>query len=134
VPAPEPYLHFPGTARAALTFYHEVFGGELILNTFEEFGRDDGPNDAIAHGILRGPVSLFAADAAGGDVPFQSTGLMLSLLGTTSAAELRAWFDALAQGGTVRHELEVRPWGASDGQVVDRYGVHWLIGFEDAET
>jgi hypothetical protein len=23
------------------------------------------------------------------------------------------------------------PWGASDGQVIDRYGLHWLIGFED---
>jgi PhnB protein len=30
--------------------------------------------------------------------------------------------------------LQVRPWGASDGQVIDRYGLHWLIGFEDSET
>jgi len=132
--APEPYLHFPGTAREALTFYQQVFGGELILNTFGEFGRDDGPTDAIAHGILAGPVSLFGADAAGGEEPFQSTGLMFSLLGTTSAEELRIWFDALAEGGTIREELQVRPWGASDGQVVDRYGVHWLVGFENAET
>ena len=27
-------------------------------------------------------------------------------------------------------ELRTKPWGASDGQVVDRYGVHWLIGYE----
>jgi len=132
--APEPYLRFPGTAREALNFYHQVFGGELILNTFGEFGRDDSPLDAIAHGILRGPVSLFAADAAGGEEPFRSTGLMFSLLGTTSDTELRAWFDALAEGGTIREELQVRPWGASDGQVVDRYGVHWLVGFEDADS
>jgi hypothetical protein len=25
----------------------------------------------------------------------------------------------------------MRPWGASDGQVIDRYGLHWLIGFEN---
>jgi PhnB protein len=134
MPAPEPYLLFPGTAREALTFYHEVFGGELILNTFGQFGRDDGPAAAIAHGILRGPVSLFGADAAGGEEPFRSTGLMFSLLGTTSATELRAWFDALAEGGTIREELQARPWGASDGQVVDRYGVRWLVGFEDADV
>jgi PhnB protein len=130
---PVPYLHFPGTARGALAFYQGIFGGELVVNTFGEFGRDDGPADAVAHGILSGPVSLFAADIAGGDEPFRSTGLMFSLLGTTSAAELRSWFDALAEGGTIRDELQVRPWGASDGQVVDRYGVHWLIGFEEAE-
>ena len=28
-------------------------------------------------------------------------------------------------------DLQQRPWGAFDGQVVDRYGLHWLIGFED---
>jgi PhnB protein len=134
VTAPEPYFHFPGTTRAALTFYQEIFGGELTLNTFEEFGRDDGPADAVAHGVLRGPVSLFAADVAGGEDPFQSTGLMFSLLGTTSPTELRAWFEALSEGGTIRAALEVRPWGASDGQVVDRYGVHWLVGFEHSET
>jgi PhnB protein len=132
--APEPYLFFPGTAREALTFYKAIFGGELTLNTFGEFGRGDGPADAIAHGVLRGPVSLFASDTAGDEEPFRSTGLMFSLLGMTSARELRTWFAALAEGGTIREELESRPWGASDGQVVDRYGVHWLVGFEDAEN
>jgi len=131
VSGPKPYLLFPGTAREALTFYHQVFGGELVFNTFGQFGRDDGPADAIAHGILSGRVSLYAADAAGDDEPFRGTGLMFSLLGTTTAAELHTWFDALAEGGTVREELQVRAWGASDGQVVDRYGVHWLVGFED---
>ena len=132
--APEPYLHFPGAAREALTFYHEVFGGELILNTFGEFGRDDGPSDAIAHGVLRGPVSVFASDTANAQESFRSTGLMFSLLGTTSGGALRSWFAALAEGGTIREQLQLRPWGASDGQVIDRYGVHWLIGFEDAES
>ncbi|MBO0802346.1 MAG: hypothetical protein J2P25_04640, partial [Nocardiopsaceae bacterium] len=27
----------------------------------------------------------------------------------------------------------LRWWGASDGQVIDRYGLHWLIGFEDGK-
>ena len=133
MPAPAPYLLFPGTARQALDFYHQVFGGELTLHTFGQFGRTDGPADAIAHGGLSGPVSLFAADAAG-EEPFGSSGLMFSLLGATSASGLRAWFDALAEGGTVREALQVRAWGATDGQVVDRYGVRWLIGFEEADS
>ena len=132
--APEPYLLFPGTARAALEFYHGVFGGELTLETFGTSGRVDGPQDAIAHGVLRGSVSLFAADVAGGEEPFHAAGLMFALLGTTSATELRGWFDALAEGGTIRDELQARPWNAWDGQVVDRFGVCWLIGFEDADT
>jgi PhnB protein len=130
MPAPEPYLHFPGFARDALTFYHGVFGGELILNTYGDFHRNDGPADAIAHGMLRGPVSMFASDAAPGEQTFRSTGLMFSLLGTSDPQTLRSWFAQLAEGGTVVDNLQQRPWGAFDGQVLDRYGLLWLVGFE----
>jgi PhnB protein len=129
---PAPYLHFPGTAREALTFYADVFGGTARLHSFEEFNRADGPPDAIAHGFLEdGPVLLFAADVAGDQQPLRVEGLMMSLLGTADAATLRDWFGKLADGGRVVDDLKVRPWGASDGQVIDRYGLHWLIGFED---
>jgi PhnB protein len=129
---PTPYLHLPGTARDALTFYAEVFGCGVQLHTFAEFGRDDGPADAIAHGYLTdGPVSLFAADVAGGEPAFRSEGLMWSLLGAATPDTLHAWFARLAEGGRVVDALQARPWGASDGQVVDRFGLHWLIGFED---
>lgn len=129
--APTPYLHLPGTARDALTFYAEVFGCGVQLHTFAEFGRSDGPADAIAHGYLvEGPVDLFAADAAGEEPTLRCEGLMLSLLGAAPAETLRAWFAGLAQGGRIVDDLQVRSWGASDGQVVDRFGLHWLIGFD----
>ena len=129
--APTPYLQLPGTAREALTFYGEVFGCAVQLHTFEEFGRDDGPGDAIAHGYLEdGPVALFAADVAGDEPPFRCEGMMLSLLGTASPATLRTWFADLSAGGRVVDDLQKRFWGASDGQVVDRFGMHWLLGFE----
>jgi PhnB protein len=129
--APTPYVLFPGTAREALTGYAAVFGGRAELHTFAEFGRTDGPADAVAHGVLvGGPVALAGADAAGDERPVQVTGLMLSLLGTADPATLRGWFTGLADGGRVVDDLQRRAWGASDGQVVDRYGLHWLIGFE----
>jgi PhnB protein len=129
--APTPYLHFPGTARGALTFYGDVFGCTVQLHTFEEFSRTDGPADAIAHGYLTdGPVELFAADAAGDEPSFQAQGLMLSLLGAAAPSVLRTWFSGLSEGGRIVDDLQTRPWGASDGQVIDRFGVHWLIGFE----
>jgi PhnB protein len=129
---PTPYLHFPGTAREALTFYAEVFGCAVQLHTFAEFGRDDGPADAIAHGYLTdGPVALFGADVSAGHEPFRAEGLMLALLGTAAPPALRTWFSRLGEGGQVVDDLQTRPWGASDGQVIDRYGLHWLIGFEE---
>jgi PhnB protein len=128
---PTPYLHLPGTTRDALTFYGEVFGCAVQLHTFAEFHRSDGPAEAIAHGYLTdGPVALFAADVAGDEPAFRCEGMMLSLLGTAPPATLREWFSRLSEGGRVVDDLQRRPWGASDGQVIDRYGLHWLIGFE----
>jgi PhnB protein len=129
--APTPYLHLPGTAREALAFYAGVFGGGVAAHSYAEFGRTDGPADAVAHGYLvDGPVALFAADVAGDEPALRSTGLMWTLLGTAAPDTLRAWFAGLSAGGQLVADLERRPWGASDGQVVDRFGVHWLIGFE----
>lgn len=125
-----PYLHFDGSARAALSFYRDVFGGDLTLHTFADFDRTDGPTDAIAHGVLTGAVDLFASDTVQGEPALRADGLLFSLLGTADAATLTAWFDALADGGRVIDPLQRRPWGAHDGQLIDRFGVPWLIGYE----
>lgn len=128
-----PYLHFDGTAREALTFYADVFGGTAVMHSFAEFGRSDGAPEAVAHGGLTdGPVQLYASDVAEGAPAFHSEGLMFSLLGTADPGTLERWFERLSEGGRVVDALQQRPWGASDGQVIDRFGVHWLVGFEDA--
>jgi PhnB protein len=131
---PTPYVLVPGTAREALTFYGELFGCSVHLHSFQEFNRTDGPADAVAHGYLAdGPVALSGADVSGDESPFRAEGLMLALLGTAEPATLRRWFAGLSEGGRVVDELQARPWGATDGQVVDRYGLHWLVGFEGGE-
>jgi len=107
---PAPYLHFPGTARDALTFYARVFGGSAQLHTCEDFNRTDGPAEAIAHGYLKdSPVLLFAADAAGDQLPLRCEGLTLSLLGTADASTLKDWFARLCEGGRVVDDLQMRP-------------------------
>ncbi|WP_104116737.1 VOC family protein [Arthrobacter sp. B1805] len=132
--SPQIYISFPGTAREALGFYAEVFGGTASLFTYEDFGRTDGPPDAVAHGVLDGVVSLAGADAAAGEAAMRCEGMMLSLLGTAEPQILHEWFDRLAAGGTVVDPLAPKPWGASDGQVIDRHGVHWLVGYEPDQT
>lgn len=128
--APQMYLTFPGTAREALGFYADVFGGELTLHTYQDFGRSDGPPDAIAHGELAGTVALFGSDAAVGEGSFRLEGVRLALLGTAEPAVLHDWFGKLASGGSIVDPLASKPWGAADGQVIDRHGLHWLIGYE----
>jgi PhnB protein len=127
-----PYLFFPGTARDALTRYHSLFGGELSLHTNAEMSQGGDP-DAIGHGELSGPVSLFAADAAPGQAAIRAEGVLFALLGAADPSELHRWFDALAEGGEIVDPLQERPWGDWDGQVRDRFGVTWLIGYHPGQ-
>jgi PhnB protein len=60
--------------------------------------------------------------------------MMMSLLGTASPRTLHAWFDRLAEGGQVVDALQTREWGATDGRVIDRFGLEWLIGYEATDT
>ena len=48
-----PYISFDGDARQAMEFYKGVFGGDLTLNTFGEFGAPDSPDaDKVMHSQL----------------------------------------------------------------------------------
>lgn len=124
-----PYLLFPGNAAEALSFYRDVFSGELQTLDYATAGRHDGPGDAIAHGQISGLVEIAGADAGADDDAVQMGGMFLSLLGTADAVTLTSWFDQLAADGHVIDPLQKRPWGDFDGTLVDRYGIRWLIGF-----
>jgi len=86
--------------------------------------------DWVPAGILSGTVALAGSDAPADGKTVRFEGLMLSLLGTAEPSVLHDWFDKLAVGGRVVDPLAQKPWGASDGQVIDRHGLHWLIGYE----
>lgn len=58
-----PYLR--GTARAALSFYAQVFGGGAELHTFAEFGRSDGPR--------AGPSSMTSSSDLGAPATVRSS-------------------------------------------------------------
>jgi PhnB protein len=123
-----PYLSFNGDARQAMEFYHSVFGGELAINTFGEFGTPDADlKDKIMHAQLETTDGfyLMGSDMAPG-MPFNPGNTMtISLSGDD--AKLRDYFDKLAEGGTVTMPLEKQMWGDEFGQLTDRFGVPWMV-------
>lgn len=126
---PVPYLFFSAAAREALTFYRDVFGGDVALHTYADLGRADGPQEAIGHGELTGAVSLFGADVAADESAPSGGGIVLALLGTADPDTMSEWFRRLSAGATITDPLQERPWGDVVGRLTDRYGVPWLIGF-----
>ena len=89
-----PYLNFKNTARQAMEFYRSVFGGELIVNTFGEFGmaHDPSEKDNVMHAMLTAPNGfvLMGSDTPD-NMPFTpGTNYAVSLSGT-DAAELQGY-------------------------------------------
>jgi PhnB protein len=124
-----PYISFPGTARAAMEFYREVFGGTLVLNTFGEAGGLEGDGaENIMHGMLETPAgfTLMGADNPPGIEPRQGDSIAVSLSGD-DAAELRGYWDALSADGTVTIPFQKQMWGDEFGACVDRFGVSWMV-------
>ncbi|WP_397427799.1 hypothetical protein [Pseudarthrobacter equi] len=58
--------------------------------------------------------------------------MMLSLLVTAGPEVCHECFDKLSVDGSVIDPPSPKPWGASDGQVIERHGLHWLAGYEHA--
>jgi PhnB protein len=123
-----PYLHFDGVARDAVTFYQSVFGGELALNTFGEMGLEGEQAEQLMHAQLEAPGGLviMAADTPPGETLTQGSTVTLSLSGDDDAT-LRGWFEKLADGGQVHVPLEKQMWGDVFGQLADKYGVTWMV-------
>lgn len=124
-----PYISFDGTARAAMEFYEQVFGGTLTLNTFGEIGGLQGADaDKIMHGMLetsRG-FTLMGADLPPGGEHHPGNDVAVSLSGD-DAEELRAYWLRLSDGGAVSVPLERQMWGDEFGMCQDRFGVTWMV-------
>ncbi|MGH3648937.1 MAG: VOC family protein [Micromonosporaceae bacterium] len=124
-----PYLSFTDNARQAMEFYRDVFGGELALNTFGEFGAKDSPDaDKIMHSRLStdGGLTLMAADTPAGMEHKPGNTITVSLSGEDTD-ELRGYWEKLSAGGTVMMPLEKQVWGDEFGMCMDRFGVPWMV-------
>lgn len=125
-----PYISFRDNAREAMEFYHEVFGGDLALNTFGEFGAsaDDGYADKIMHGSLDTDqgFTLMAADTPPGMEHRPGTNISISLSGD-EAELLRGYWAKLSDGGAVAVPLEKQMWGDEFGSCTDRFGITWMV-------
>jgi PhnB protein len=130
-----PYLSFDGDARQALEFYKEVFGGDLTLNTFGDFGQPGAPeSDKIMHGMLETPsgFTLMGADTPPGMGYTPGSAFSVSLSGDDDS-ELRGYWEKLSVGGTVSVPLDKQMWGDVFGMCTDRFGVPWMVNIGEPQ-
>lgn len=132
-----PYINFRGQAKEAAEFYQSVFGGELGLSTFGDFGMpvEPGEEHLVMHAQLTtaSGLVLMLSDTPSHMELNVGNNISVSLSGGPGESdELHRYFDRLAEGGTVTEPLVEAPWGDSFGMVVDRFGINWLVNIGGA--
>lgn len=124
-----PYLTFNGNAREAMEFYRSVFGGELRINTFGEFGSSDPAiADKVMHAMLttdQGHI-LMASDLAPGMPYNPGDTITCSLSGDPGEGLEQAW-EKLSDGGTITMPFEKQIWGDLYGMCIDKFGIPWMV-------
>lgn len=139
-----PYLTFAGTCEEAFNFYKSVFGGDFAyIGRFNEMPPMDDENcgpmsdedgKKIMHVSL--PISketiLMGSDslASWGQVTVQGSNFAVSI-NTSSTEEADRLFDGLSAGGQVTMPLQKTFWGAYFGMFTDKFGIHWMLNFDE---
>jgi PhnB protein len=130
------HLNFRGDARAALGFYHSVFGGDQMLITYKDAHAVQNP--AEADQIIWGQVAskdgfhVMAYDVPSatvwnpGEIPF-----FVSVRGD-DAEQLTRYWEKLSQGGTIKQPLGPSGFSPLYGMVKDPFGVTWVLDLQAA--
>lgn len=120
-----------------MTFYKECLGGKLVFQTLGESPLADNLPMEIRKYILNSTLVNGKLVIAGSDmVPesglFKGNAVSL-LLCCNSAKEASDYFLKLSVDANVTYPLEYTFWGSLFGGLVDKYGNHWLLSYEDSK-
>ena len=134
-----PYLNFNGNTEEAFNFYKSVFGGEFAMvqrfkDTPESGKVPAKDQDKIMHIALpigKGNI-LMATDAleSMGQKLMPGNNFHLSF-SADNEAETEKLFNGLSAGGKVMVPLSKQFWGAYFGMCTDKFGVQWMVSFDE---
>jgi PhnB protein len=125
----------------AFNFYQSVFGGEFpYVGKFKDMPEDpnfpmsEADKEKIMHISL--PISketfLLGSDTGGQWASKYVQGNNFSISITAdSKQEADRLFKGLSKGGKVIMPMENTFWGSYFGNFIDRFGIGWMVGFDD---
>lgn len=135
-----PYLTFDGNCEEAFNFYKSIFGVEFdFLGRFSEMPPQQGVAlsdeelNKIMHVSLRvGKTTLMGSDSGGDWAPDTVVGNNFSLsIAAESRQEADDLFGRLSDDGKVTMPMDQTFWGDYFGMCVDKFGINWMISFNE---
>jgi len=139
-----PYLTFNGNCEEAFNFYKSVFGGEFqYLGRFSEMPPQEGQKmpaadaNKIMHVSLPigGGTILMGSDTGGEWASNYKEGNNIAMsLNTDSKAEADKLYGALSAGGMQTMPMNNTFWGSYFGMFTDKFGINWMVSFEQKKN
>lgn len=137
-----PYLNFTNKCEEAFELYRSVFGGEFDAKIrFKDMPMSDQPlpdhvADLIMHVSL--PIGngslLMGSDAPEGFAPKLTPGNSVTIsISAGTKAEADRLFNGLSAGGKVKEPMADAPWGSYFGMFTDRFGIDWMVSFDQRQ-
>jgi len=137
------YLTFNGNCEEAFSFYKSVFGGEFtFIGRFgempesEDYKVPEADKGKIMHVSLPIGTSILMGSDTGGDwAPTFVQGNNFSVSITPeSKEEADKLFAGLSAGGQAAMPMSDTFWGAYFGMFTDKFGINWMINFEQRQS
>lgn len=125
------YLLFDGTCKQALQFYHEIFGGEIRMQSAGESPMATEFPEEMHQRIINGSIvgenlNLSASDwMLPSEKPERGNMNCLYVAGN-SAENTQKIFELLSKNGKITDELAAQPFGMY-GRLIDQFGVIWMF-------
>ncbi|GAB3900378.1 VOC family protein [Larkinella knui] len=134
-----PYLNFKGNTEEAFNFYKSVFGGEFIMvQRFKDTPEGERVSAEEGDKIMHISLPIGKGNILMGTDALESMGHKLTAgnnfqlsIGTDSQQEADAIFNALSAGGQVEVPLGRMFWGAYFGMFTDKFGITWMVSFDE---
>jgi PhnB protein len=130
----QPYIFFYGRCEEALEFYKGAIGGTYELQRMDEAPPEmvkdvpAGQSSKVMHASFTGAgISFLASDGRETKTIDPEAGNISLALNVTDRAAGERIFKLLAQGGRVSMPLDDAFWGGRFGDVIDRFGIEWMI-------
>jgi PhnB protein len=133
-----PHINFNGNAEEAFNFYKSVFGGEFAkvtrlkdLSSPEFPVAEEDANKLLFIALPIGKNLLMANDIpeSMGRVNENENRSKISI-SAESREEADKLFRGLSAGGSVEMPMEDSPWGSYFGMFRDKFGIEWMIDFD----
>ena len=137
------YLTFNGNCEEAFNFYKSVFGGEFpYIGRYKDMPPQEGQKmdnkdaEKIMHVSLAisKETVLMGSDTGGEWASSYSQGNNFSIsINTDKKAEADRLFNGLSSGGQVTMPMNKTFWGDYFGMFTDKFGVSWMVSFNEAQ-